>query len=304
MKNFLKVFFLLVVFISSMCVSFANSFLTDYRAGYDAYTQKDYKKAVKIFENLLAQNYDDYNVYCLLGMSYGGLGQGKQAEAMFMAAIKKNPDNFPAYTFLGDMRRTQRRYPEAIGYYQKALKLSSMPAEGKEYYSNLINEVIEEQKEFDKTQANYKPDITVNLDMSIWELAYSKGDDSHWMVEYGLIGEDVINYKWTKLVTVNFFDKNIFKFDLNGYYNNFINSLKEHAKGINSNLKLEVLSKTDSEIYFVWSIAGRNEFEFCRIFMTPKGLYFGHYAEKKNSYTAAEKENILAILKSIKAPQK
>ncbi len=303
MKKFFKFIVILQLCLFVNCISYASDFATEYNAGYTAFSQKDYKTAVKIFENLLDQNYDDYHVYCLLGISYASTGQAEQAEKVFIKAIEKFPNEFTAYTFLADLRRAQRRYPEAIGYYKKALSLSSMPDDGRKFYENLINEVIEEQKAFDNTQANFKPNISINLDMNKWELAYAKGTNHNWLAEYGLKNEDVINYKWTQLVTVNFFSTDVYNLDIKNYYNDFINALKKTAESINSSLELEVLSQSDSEIYFIWSIKGRNEFEFCRIFQQPDGLYFGHYAQKKNSYTPVEKENILAILKSIKGPK-
>lgn len=269
--------------------------------GYRNFKNENYKSAIVNFENALKLNDNIYDLYCDLGISYGMTGNGAKAEELFKTAIKKFPNEWRAYTFLGDMERARVHTPKAIDYYEKAISLPTMPPEGKKYYTNLIKTVIKEQQEHDKNiPTTSKPNISIDLDMNKWNIAYFKGTDQNWLIEYGLKNEDVIHYKWSKLITINFFDNAKYNFNLNGYYDAFVGLLRKQAASTSRKLYLNKISENSNEIYFIWSISERNESEICRIFTTKKGLYFVHFAEKKNSFTPEETNKIIEILKSVK----
>ena len=299
-----KVFIIVSLILLFGLQSVAEDFNTYYKNGHKAFDNKNYNLAIDNLEKALNLNSNNYNLYCLLGLSYGMSGNIKKSEEIFSLAVKKFPHEWRAYTFLGDIKRGQHLTPAAIDYYEKAINSPTLPKNYKDYYRKLIDETINEQKEYEKLQVpiveNLNPDITINLDMNKWTVAYLKGNNENWIIEYGLKNEDVVNYKWTKLYTINFFAKNKYNFELKKYYNDFIKLLQQQATNTNRTLYLNKISETSSEIYFEWSISERNECEIDRIFISDKGLYFVHFAQKKKSFTQDEKEQIINVLKSVK----
>lgn len=302
-----KKIFILAVLITIFLGSkvFAGDFENYYNAGYKAYKNKNYQSAVYNFEKALKANDKFYDTYWLLGISYGLSNNPQKSEEILIKATQKFPDEWRAYTFLGDIKRAQHLTPSAIDYYEKAISLPSMPEDGKKYYKELIKQTIQEQKDYEKINISaisntIKPDITFDLDLNNWYLAHLQGTDTSWILEYGIKGEDVINYKWTKLFTVNFFSKKKYNFDVNTYYNFFISRLQQQADNTNRTLKISKISENNNEIYFEWSIAGRNECEIDRIFTTNKGLYFVHFAQKTEKFSESERAQIINILKSVK----
>ena len=297
------IFFTVCIFSSLACYSQnASSY---YDAGYKAFKNNDYKSAIYNFEKVLQINENVYDAYCFLGMSYGLNNDVRKSEEILIKAIKKFPDKWNAYTFLGDIKRAQHLTSSAIDYYEKAMSLPSMAENERKYFAKLIQEVIKEQKAYEGINAsaisrNITPDITLDLDKNIWTLAYLKGNQGNWLMEYGLKGEDVINYKWSKLITINFFSKNRFNTNVQSHYTSFVAKLKNQADTTNRALSVKEIRKTDSEIYFEWSIIGRNECEIVRIFTTDKGLYFAHYAQKTQNFTPEQRMQALKILQSVK----
>ena len=294
---------LITIFLSSKV--FAGDFENYYNTGYNAYKKQNYQSAVYYFEKALQANDKFYDTYWLLGISYGLSNNLKKSEEILIKATQKFPDEWRAYTFLGDIKRAQHLTSPAIDYYEKAISLPSMPEDGKKYYKELIRQTIQEQKDYEKLNNNgisntVTPDITSDLDLNKWYLAYLQGDDTKWILEYGIKGEDVINYKWTKLFTVNFFAKNKYNFDVNTYYSSFKNLLKKQADTTNRTLRINTISESNNEIYFEWCITGRNECEIDRIFTTDKGLYFVHFAQKTEKFSESERTKIINILKSVK----
>lgn len=299
-----KIFIFFIVCIFSCLPSFSQYSNNYYIAGCKAFKNKEYKTAIYNLEKAIQTDDNLYEAYCLLGISYGLNNDVKKSEEILIKATKKFPDRWNAYTFLGDIKRAQHLTSGAIDYYEKAKSLPSMPENGKKYYTNLIQQVIQEQKSYEGLDTNtisknIKPNIIVNLDPNIWTLAYLRGDEENWIMEYGLKGEDVINYKWSKLFTLNFFSKNKYGTNVQSYYNGFVSLLKKQADSTNRVLNIKQIRKTENEIYFEWSIVGRNECEIDRIFTTDKGLYFAHFAQKTQNFTEQQRSQIIKILQSV-----
>lgn len=266
------------------------------KQGALAYKNKDYKTAIINLEKAAAIK-EDYNILCTLGISYGMSGNSKKAEDIFNKAVKLSPDKWQAYTFLGDVKRAEGMTTVAIEYYKKAISLPSMPKEYIKNFEEIINTTIEEKTAREKKSPSHNNTAEINIDG--WQKAYSKGNNIQYIVEYAPKGEDVLNYKWTKLVTINFFNHS-YNFTADSFYNEFVNLLKKQAKSLNAMLDLKKEPSPKGEIYFTWSIAGRGEAEICRIFKTEKGLYIVHYAHKKPRFTTAEKKEAIKILNSMK----
>ena len=140
--------------------------------------------------------------------------------------------------------------------------------------------------------------IKPNLD-SKWELAYFDMIQNQWIAEYGLKGEDVVNFRWTKLITINFLGN--FKASLTTklYSENFKALLQQQAKSMGKTLSFKVIPANNGEYWFEWSIAGRNESEICRIIRRNTEMYHLHYAHKKPAFTQAERNSAISILKNI-----
>lgn len=275
------------------------------QGAHNLYVTKNYSAAVSDFEKALQLNPNEYSIYCLLGMSYGQIGNVKKSEEILTLATKKFPDEWVAYTFLGDIKHQQKQTPIAIEYYKKALNSPTLPNDKKAGLEKIIQNFINEQNVYEaKSSTPSGEKITTNLNGNIWKKAYFKGTDAQWMIEYGLKNEDVLNYKWTKLVTVNFYDKNAYNFTNETIYNGFYTLLNKTTNGLNSSLYMQKIPSPKGtaadEIYFEWKIKGRGESEICRIFKGNRGFYFGHYAHKKETFTQQEKTEAIQILKSIK----
>jgi len=73
------------------------------------------------------------------GVSYFFQKKYEMAELMFQEAVKKNPENKLAYTYLGDLFLRKKRYNAALNSYKKALDIDPQSAEnyfrmGQVYY--------------------------------------------------------------------------------------------------------------------------------------------------------------------------
>ena len=122
--------------------------------------------------------------------------------------------------------------------------------------------------------------LQVNLD-SNWELAYFNMDDTQWIAEYGIKGEDVVNFKWTKLITVNCINNMPPAVTTDFYVNQFKTLLKNQANNMGRELYFENLPSSSGEKWFEWSIKGRGEVEICRVFKQAT-LFITCITHKKN----------------------
>ena len=140
--------------------------------------------------------------------------------------------------------------------------------------------------------------LQANLD-SNWELAFFDMNSNQWIAEYGLKGEDVVHFKWTKLVTVNGLNNMPPAVTTDFYTNQFKTMLKNQAKQMGRELYFNILPSSSGEKWFEWSISGRGETEICRILKIDNSIYHMHYAEKKSQFSQSERNNIISILKKI-----
>ena len=144
---------------------------------------------------------------------------------------------------------------------------------------------------------NKTADLYIPLDMNKWYKATYKGDDAYWFSEYGLKGEDVINYKWTKLVSIHFYNKNNYDFNSEYIRNFMIDGANKTAVKLNDKIKSSDIFRDDENLYFEWSIPKLNESEIARVYNTPKGIYCIRYTSKQPTFSQAEKSNIIELLK-------
>lgn len=326
LKNIVICAFLSGLILSqSGCASL--NFRHEYDKGMRAYNEKKYDEAIMNFNNALSYKPDSYSALCLLGTSYAYKKDTKMAERTFQDAIKLFPDNWNAYVFLADLKRSQRDYELAIEFYETAVTLESMGGKEKLYYKKLLKQIKDEQASYmlkdpvaqqqakekfkneivnsytgekatKDTSVNQTGEVLLNLDTSKWVIALEQKDDKSKIVEYGLKGEDVKNFKWTQLVTIQYFVLNDnFKTTLDEYYKNHIGAIDAIAKNSNKPFEKKIIYQKQNEILYEWKFDNSKETELARVVYTPKGLYHVHFA-KKGAFTNEEKVKYIDLLKT------
>lgn len=308
------------------CGCSSLNFRHEYDKGMREYNEKSYDKAIISFNNALNYKSDSYSTLCLLGTSYAYTKDEKMAEKTFQDAIKLYPDDWNAYVLLGDLKRSQRDYPLAVEYYETAISLSSMGGKQKMYYKNLLKEIkIEESSyvlrntyekqenkqtfkdsvlaqgqidDFKQSLVNETGDVVLSLDMKKWEKVIEQKDDKSKVVEYGLKGEDVKNFNWTKLVAVqHFIISENFPTTLDGYLNTHLGAIESMAKNSNKPFEKKIITQSKNNVLYEWKFDNAKESEIARIIYTGKGIYHIHCA-KKGAFTAEEKTKALELLKN------
>lgn len=328
----LKIFskFLICTLVSTViflqCGCSALNFRHEYDKGMRAYNEKKYDEAIISFNNALNYKPDSYSTLCLLGTSYAYKKEDKLAEKTFQDAIKLFPDEWNAYVFLGDLKRSQRDYELATEYYETAVSLASMGGKEKIYYKKLLKEIKSEQlnaktkysdvkneanavsgseivntyKSEDKIRVpeNQTGEVFLRLDKMKWEKAFVANDEKSKMIEYGIKGEDVKNYKWTQLVTVQYFVlTDNFKTSLDEYFNTHLGAIEAIAKNSNKTFEKKIITQRKNEVLYEWKFDDAKESEIARIIYTDKGIYHLHCA-KKGAFTNEEKVYFIDLLKT------
>jgi tetratricopeptide (TPR) repeat protein len=85
-----------------------------------------------------------------LGMEHFAIGNLKEAEGKFTEALKSHPDYYRALAGLGLVRGSQKRYPEAIDLYRKAIATNPHPN-----YIAALGDVYQKAGRFDEAQKQY-----------------------------------------------------------------------------------------------------------------------------------------------------
>lgn len=315
----------ILVFAQSGCASL--NFRNEYDKGMRAYNEKKYDEAIVNLNNALAYKPDSYSALCLLGASYAYKKDTKMAEKTFQDAIRLFPNNWNAYVFLADLKRSQRDYTLAVEYYETAVTLESMGGKEKLYYKKLLKQIKEEEAAYvmkdpiaqQKSKENFKNEIVnsytgekatkdisfsqtgevlLNLDSLKWQKALEQKDEKMQFVEYGLKGEDVKNFKWSQLVTVQYFMLNDnFKTTLDEYYKNHIGAIDAIAKNSNKSFEKKIIYQKQNEILYEWKFDNSKESEIARVVCWGNGLYHIHFA-KKGAFSNEEKTKYIDILKT------
>lgn len=316
--------FVCVIVIVQCCCS-AISFKQEYDKGVNAYNEKNYNLAIEHLNNALNYKHDSYSAMCLLGASYAYKKDYKLAEKTFQDAIRLYPNEWNAYIFLGDIKKRQKDYQASIDFYETAVTLESMGGKEKLYYKNYIKKIKDEQVAYlnkdpiadqqskekfkaeiinayakDKSMQEDKlqtGEVILALDSKSWEKYAEQKDAKSLIVQYRIIGEDVKNYNWTKLITIQYFIlSDNFKTTLNDYFNLHIGAISVTAKNNEKTFEKKIIHQTKNEIIYEWNFGEGNETELARIYYTPKGIYHIHIS-KKGVFTPEEKSKYVQILK-------
>ena len=308
------------------CGCSALNFRYEYDRGMKAYNEKNYDEAIIYFNNALNYKPDSYSALCLLGTSYAYKKETQLAEKTFQDAIKLFPNQWNAYVLLGDIKRNQKDYEVAIDYYETAVTLESMGGKEKLYYKKLLKQIEAEQAayamsdpqakqqsvenlktEIVNTYTNKKTkieepeptgEVFLTLDTKKWEKALEQKDEKSSVTEYGLKGEDVKNFKWTQLVTIQYFViTDNFNTTLNEYYNTHIGVIEAIAKNSNKPFEKKIIHQTKNDILYEWKFDNAKETELARVIFSKDRIYHIHFA-KKGQFTNEEKAKYIDILKT------
>ncbi len=134
---------------------------------------------------------------------------------------------------------------------------------------------------------------------NIWKRVYFKGNNQHWIMTHSYMGEDAVNYKWTKIITIAFYDKNTYNFALDDIFNKMTNFIKQSAKQLAGEAIIQKISSNENELIFESKITGHGQSTICRIFKGKKGFYTATFEHKKENFTPLERTEAIKILKSV-----
>ncbi len=262
------------------------------------YEEGNFTKMIEDSSAALKKNPNDYDLLCMLGIGYGANGEMAKAEETFNTAIKLQPNEWRAYTFMADTKRAQKNYKDAIAYYNKALVSPTLSKEGGDYYKGLIKETIKEQQaaNADTTDLSaIKNSINLNLGTT-WERISQEGDGYEWIALYrpkGKTAEEMSDF-----VTVQFLQKDFYPSSVKDRYDSHITALKDIVKTLpDAKLDTKIISEKPTEIIYEWTLAPGMDTEIVRAVKTNKGLYQVYYTHP-GKISDEEKAQWLNTLKS------
>lgn len=91
------------------------------RTGIASIESGQFTEALRELFEARRLNPDDPRIHYHLGVSYYARGLRGDAFSAFSRAVELRPDYSEAHNYLGLIRFEEKNYPEAIGYFQKAL---------------------------------------------------------------------------------------------------------------------------------------------------------------------------------------
>lgn len=94
------------------------------RQAFQAYRQRDWAEAVRLYEAYHATAAGTPSTYDNLGVALTSLGRLSQAEAALRRAVKLEPEHRWAYNHLGFVLREQGRLPEAVRMFERQIQIS------------------------------------------------------------------------------------------------------------------------------------------------------------------------------------
>lgn len=297
-----------------------------YLKSYKEYQNRNYLSAISYLEQAKTLMPDSYEYTYWLGINYASMVSVEEASSFkkaaqmagmtdfspdtnlqkakeyFTRAIEIDPNRWQGYIGIARIYDGLNITPIAVMYYDKALNLPSMPDNVKAEYLKYKNDMIARQNTKEQSVVSnnndcilYKSGIDLHLDKNKWNLAYCTGDEKYWMAEFGQQGEDVVNYKWTKLYSIHFFNVKNYNMTFDEVYKYKKNLLEEQARDINSELTISKIFEDENNFYFKWSIKNFNESEIERMTKTPHGFYSLRYTSKLG-ITPEEQGDIFKIL--------
>jgi len=93
-------------------------------AGYKALSEGRNKEAIGLFEKALKIDRGDEMIFFNFAASLYNDGQYQKADSVLKKGLEINPDFEPILMYLGNIARFQHRDEEAVGYYEKVIKVN------------------------------------------------------------------------------------------------------------------------------------------------------------------------------------
>ena len=273
-----------------------------YESALADFENREYSSSVDKLKKLLEKEPESSEALLLLGRNYSIQEEFELAKPYFAKFIKLEPKSPKGYLGMAGVYNGEELTPIAVMYFDKALSMRA-PKYVKKNILNMRQAVIDIQKMREGTESytNVKnPGISLFIDIPKWYNAYFDGNAYAWTFEYGRVGENVIDYKWTKLITVHYFSKYAFDMSIDDLFESQCEFIKQQADYLNSPVSVKILKRNDKSIYYMWSIPNFKESEIARIYDYRDGIYVIRYTAKRKFFLPNEVEDIVNMLGSFK----
>lgn len=165
--------------------------------GYTYYSMKMWNNAIAYFESVEDSSifFFNYDLYFMLAWSYGKIKEHKTEELYYRKALEINPNDINCLNNLGYSLYLQKKYSEAIGYFEKCLKIDSSYGYAANNYIRVLialgrnkdaklfvksgkykisRELIKRVEKLDKTNAITKKEIEKDFILSNEDEIYQK----------------------------------------------------------------------------------------------------------------------------------
>jgi len=104
----------------------------EYETGLALYMKEDYQAALTIFNKLCKHKAAEDLYFKMLGNTYDLLGQREKARKAYQRGLKKFPDSGPLYLEMGVIEMLDKRYDQALDYWEKGIAVD--PTHASNYY--------------------------------------------------------------------------------------------------------------------------------------------------------------------------
>jgi len=135
-----------------------NELQIELNKGIQFYKQKEYHKAIEIYNKLLKKYLTYSDIYNALAVNLKSIGDIEKSIKMYIRAIQIDPLNGYIYNNLGNAFKTIGKYNEALRVYAKGLKIHPNDANT---YNNLAM-VYEKLNDLEKAILAYKKAISID----------------------------------------------------------------------------------------------------------------------------------------------
>lgn len=275
----LSIIFILLftLFFTNPVIAIDNVTKVKLQQAYNANQQKRYDKAIELTESVLNNDPKNYQALCILGITYGNLGNSEKAIDAFTKASKYNPNQWSALSFLGDIYMQKGAYYIAEQYYQKVIEKPDVPTNTKLYFEKRIN-ICKQNLAKTSNVKNLNINVVIPFNPSEWHIAGLSEKNGSWNAEYSYKNEKITNGQWSKLITINYINKPTFKIDK--VYSFSISNLEKIAESLHKDFKYTLISQNEMEIVYKWDFENGQEAEIARIIQYGDDIYHLHYAQK------------------------
>lgn len=114
------------IILEDLVKKYPKSYLVNYEYTYTLCQIGEFKKANKILRKL--ENYPEANarLHAMIGNTYDYMGQPNKALKAYQNGLKKFPNTGVLYVEQGNVYLNQRKYDEAMSYYEKGIEVDPL----------------------------------------------------------------------------------------------------------------------------------------------------------------------------------